>query len=309
MGSPWLGDGVECGPGEGFSGAWEFMKGWRMKSILVPLDGSPASFAALEQAVVWAGRMKAELRGIFIEDEQRLMYHPTAASFEGGIPHEVPMPEGSRHEEEEKLKAEGQEIQTVFDKTTKGKVDKAHLTIVRGDVNLLLGMAARSVDLVIIGKRGRDEPPDSEKTGPTTEAILHEALRPILVVPENPRVDGPVLFSYDGSVGVQRVCVPGTALAVLKGDGAVILTVDSDAAKARANQETLRNYMEPYGISPKVEQAKGKPTKAIVDTSEKVGAGMIVMGAFGHGQFRQLLFGSTTLDVLEHAHCPVLLMI
>ena len=129
------------------------------------------------------------------------------------------------------------------------------------------------------------------------------------VVPEKARVDGPVMFAYDGSVGVQRVVVPGTALAVAQGKGAVILTVDSDKEKARVNQETLYNYLEPYGMDIKVELSSGKATKAIIDASEKFKAGMIVMGAFGHGQFRQLIFGSTTLDVLEKAHCPMLLMI
>ena len=280
-----------------------------MKSILVPLDGSAASFSALEQAVFWAERMNAELRGIFVEDEQRFMYYPTAASFEGGLPHGVPLPEGALKEEEEKIKAEGAEIKTQFDKVASGKVADARFTTVRGNVNEVLGQEARMVDLVVIGKRGRDEPADSEKTGPTTEAILHEALRPILVVPENPRATGPVMYAYDGSTGVQRVVVPATQMAVAKGEGAVSFCADSDEEKARTQQEQLRQYLRPHGLDAKIVTGKGKASKAIVEAAESSGAGMIVMGAFGHGQFRQLFFGSTTLEVLEHSQCPVLLMI
>jgi nucleotide-binding universal stress UspA family protein len=35
---------------------------------------------------------------------------------------------------------------------------------------------------------------------------------------------------------------------------------------------------------------------------------MIVMGAFGHNPLHELFFGSTTLETLAEAQCPVLLM-
>ncbi|MCZ6472167.1 MAG: universal stress protein [SAR324 cluster bacterium] len=56
-----------------------------MRSILVALDGSPPSMAALQEAVDWAVKLKSELRGVFVEDERRFVHYPSAASFEGGM--------------------------------------------------------------------------------------------------------------------------------------------------------------------------------------------------------------------------------
>jgi len=37
-------------------------------------------------------------------------------------------------------------------------------------------------------------------------------------------------------------------------------------------------------------------------------AGLIVMGAFGTNRLKELIFGSTTMNVLEKAECPILLV-
>ena len=42
-------------------------------------------------------------------------------------------------------------------------------------------------------------------------------------------------------------------------------------------------------------------------TRTAVGAGLIVMGAYTHGHYRQFLFGGMTRHVMEHAAVPVLL--
>ena len=51
---------------------------------------------------------------------------------------------------------------------------------------------------------------------------------------------------------------------------------------------------------------KGKAAEVIVNSAKKTGAGLIVMGAFNRNPVYELFFGSTTLNVLDHAPCPVL---
>ncbi len=279
-----------------------------MKRILVALDGSPPANAALDEAVAWATRMGAELTGIFVEDEWRFVYYPTAASFEGGMSTPVPLPQDDLDAENRKVKAEGDAIRAAFEAATRDKVPGATLVTVRGNVNDVLISEARAADLVVMGKRGRNDPPESKKAGPTTEAIIHDALRPVLVVPEAGHTAGAVLFAYDGSVGVQRVVVPGTLLAKAKGEGITVLTVTDDAEAANAMHARLKKYFHAHEVEAVYQVAKGKPAPQIVEAARAFKAGMIVMGAFGHGPFRQLVFGSATLSVLENAPCPVLLM-
>lgn len=51
-----------------------------------------------------------------------------------------------------------------------------------------------------------------------------------------------------------------------------------------------------------------RPDEAIVQLSEELGAGLIVMGSRGRGGLRRALMGSVSDSVVRHAHCPVLVV-
>lgn len=280
-----------------------------MRSILVALDGSAPSLAALEQAVGWAQLLGAELRGLFVEDEWRFVYYPTAATFEGGLSTPVPLPPDKLEQENEAAKAEGEAIKQAFLKAVEGRPIDAHMSILRGNVNEILTGEARAADLVVMGKRGRNDPPDSRKPGPTTEALIHDALRPVLVVPENARASGGVLLAYDGSISANRVLVPGALLARAGGLAVNVLSVNEEPHRSKVLHGTAGKYLRPHGIEPGFQSVKGRPADEIIKAAEALQSGLIVMGAFGHGPIRQLVFGSSTLDVLEFTPCPVLLMV
>lgn len=50
----------------------------------------------------------------------------------------------------------------------------------------------------------------------------------------------------------------------------------------------------------------GAPSKVLIDASD--GASLLVVGARGHGGFMGLLMGSSSTQVVHHAHCPVLIV-
>jgi nucleotide-binding universal stress UspA family protein len=225
------------------------------------------------------------------------------------MPAPVPLPENRNEAENEKVRTEGEAIRRSFAEAVAGRVPVASMTTPRGNVNEILIAEARAADLVVMGKRGRNDPPDSEKPGPTTEVLIHDALRPVLVVPEKGRTQGGVLLAFDGSISAQRVLVPGTQMAKALGHGMTVLTVDSDERKARAMQGLVIKYCKSHGVIPVHQVTRGKPAAEIVDAACAYDSGLIVMGAFGHGAIRQLVFGSSTLTVLEKAPCPVLLMV
>jgi len=52
----------------------------------------------------------------------------------------------------------------------------------------------------------------------------------------------------------------------------------------------------------------GRPEAEIVTLAEEIGAGLIVMGSRGVGGIRRALMGSVSDSVLQHAHCPVLVV-
>ena len=52
----------------------------------------------------------------------------------------------------------------------------------------------------------------------------------------------------------------------------------------------------------------GKAATEIVDLSEELGAGLVVLGSRGLGGVRRALMGSVSDSVVRHAHCPVLVV-
>ena len=52
----------------------------------------------------------------------------------------------------------------------------------------------------------------------------------------------------------------------------------------------------------------GMPDQEIVALAEEIGAGMIVVGSRGLGELKRALLGSVSSSVVQHAHCPVLVV-
>jgi nucleotide-binding universal stress UspA family protein len=281
-----------------------------MKSILIALDGSAASLAGLKEAVRWAEILKAELRGVFVEDEQRFVYYPAGFSAEGGVPVAAPLPDEDLAAENEKVRKEGEAARKAFESAVQGKSLRTEFIQVRGNVNQILTREARAVDLIVMGRRGRDAAAGSSEAGPTTETLIHSALRPVLVVPKEMTGDGTFVFAYDGSKGSQRVIAAGTELVAATQGKAAVFSIGDDPQLKLDHEQVLKRYWGPYGIKGtfRVARKEGKAADMIVSFARQEKAGMIVMGAFGHNPLHELFFGSTTLETLAAAPCPVLLM-
>ena len=52
----------------------------------------------------------------------------------------------------------------------------------------------------------------------------------------------------------------------------------------------------------------GRADDKIVLLAEELGAGLVVMGSRGQGGIRRTLMGSVSSSVIEHAHCPVMVV-
>lgn len=51
---------------------------------------------------------------------------------------------------------------------------------------------------------------------------------------------------------------------------------------------------------------RGRPATVLVDEADAWASDLIVVGSRGHGPFETLLLGSVSAEIVDHAHCPVL---
>ena len=50
----------------------------------------------------------------------------------------------------------------------------------------------------------------------------------------------------------------------------------------------------------------GRASEQIIDLSEEIGAGIVVVGSRGQSVLRRAVLGSVSEDVVRYAHCPVI---
>ena len=78
--------------------------------------------------------------------------------------------------------------------------------------------------------------------------------------------------------------------------------------EATENLEALNEELRGCGIKTTPVLRVGYPFEEIVLTAKHLNVDLIVIGSHGRNRFERLLLGSTAERVVEHAHCPVLVV-
>jgi len=172
------------------------------------------------------------------------------------------------------------------------------------------GEIARLYDLAIVGQSERD------RVGPE-ELIVEGALfgsgRPILVVPADyqggMRLDR-VLICWNGGRNAARATANAIPF-LRRANGVEIVTVGTEvAAAAETSAADLSRHLGRHDIKAEVKRIEPgnlKVSAAILDYAGKSGAGMLVMGGYGHSRLREFILGGTTRGVLAAMTVPTLM--
>lgn len=281
-----------------------------IKSVLVAIDESKAGRSALELAVHLSKITDAKLKGLHVENILRLLeWQPVelmsaTIGFSSGIPGNKPTEE--QIEIEKKFLEENNKLKNLFqEEVYKHKVNGIFL-IKRGKVEEEITNVARTADITIIGRSHME---GSQDVGLTTEYLLRHTTRPVFVVPEKGKVASPVVIGYDGSLNAQRALSAGAQFAALLKAHIKVVSVADDINSTEAHLDEAKEFLDPYSLRVEyiVDFGYSKPWKAILEQVKNYQAGLIVIGAFGENKFLEMIFGSTTKEILKQATCPVLL--
>lgn len=168
-------------------------------------------------------------------------------------------------------------------------------------------------DLIVIGRsKGASDLPDESVSG----VALFATGRPVLFVPPEEAAGGPAwrgktaAVAWNASPEAMRAVV--NAVALLEAAETVhILTANERGAVAVPESETmLTDYLAAHGIGANVtalDPEGASPAEVVLKQARDFGCDFLVMGAFGHSVFREMLLGGFTADVLERADLPLVL--
>ena len=118
-----------------------------------------------------------------------------------------------------------------------------------------------------------------------------------------------VVIAWDGSRAAARAvrdAMPILALA----DSVCVATFEDDKPEATATLPALRRLLTNHGIDTRHVSGVAGSTAigdAIQDLALVEGAGLLVMGAYGHSRMQEFVLGGATTTVLGGARLPVLM--
>jgi nucleotide-binding universal stress UspA family protein len=168
----------------------------RWQRILVALDNSPHSTAALEAAAEVAARLQAELVGIFVEDTDllHLAALPFAREVTFSSPVWRPLDAGAMEQQLQQLAAKAR-------RALSAAADRRQLRwsfrVARGAVGAELLAAAVEMDLLALGIGGW-QPGTSLRLGSTAMEVLSRAPRGVLLFSRTRQMQGPLMILDEG---------------------------------------------------------------------------------------------------------------
>lgn len=255
--------------------------------ILVALDESPRSAAALTAAASLAAELGAELAGLFVEDVdlQRLIGLPFAREFSLLSGAGRPLSQG---EMERTWRREAEHMQRQLAETAGQLRLHWSFRVTRGRVSAEVSTQAPAFDLIVLGKR----------TGISVMTLNRTSMTGAY-----PSVGaGPVLVLFDDRSTFSRSLQTGVALARRHGAALVLLVhADSDEAYRATCAEALK-ALQARGTAGRCARLGALDGASLVRAARREGAGCLVLT-----NQERFLTQAGFERVLDEIECPIVL--
>jgi nucleotide-binding universal stress UspA family protein len=278
-----------------------------IEQIVVALDPSAHSMAALEAAVRMAGRLGADLQAIFIEDVniRRLTELPFVqeVGLYTGSCRRVEVQELSRQ-----LRGQAGRMRRRFWVMTRHIETRCTFREIRGRVASEVLSAAAEADVVIVGK-GAWSPFDTERLAPPVREVLGEAPASSLVLRAGVQVEPPMRVVYDGTPLADKALATAAELAQdHNGQGmasipVMVFGLADDPEKASQLEERVRERLGETELEVSFQTLTEASVSRLAYLVAHEERGTLLLPA-GTGTLED----EAVLDFLDETNAPVLLI-
>jgi nucleotide-binding universal stress UspA family protein len=272
-----------------------------IRRILVALDASPHSMAALEAAARLAALFGAELLGMYVEDIDLL--RASALPFA----RETALRSGKRRRLdmgriERELRSQATSARRALTDTADRARVRRSFRVSRGTVVSELVMAASETDLVILGKSGWS-PIEKRRLGSTARGLLSQAPRAALVLEYGSHLRPPLAVVCDGSPLGHKALSLATSLTEREDSHLILLALAEDLQDARRIQEQCSEWLRGKRVLARYHIFNQWIASRVASTLEQEGAGGLVVPAT-----EAVLGAGELLTLLRTTDTPVLLV-
>jgi nucleotide-binding universal stress UspA family protein len=283
-----------------------------LRSILIGLDTSEHVEQLVELGVHWSRRFGATLVGLAIVDEPGIRAIEPLGPI-GGTPGVNPVYYMGYENRMEEHRQRAERLLAEF-AVHCGQAGVPHEQITGiGSPHEQIAREAGARDLIVLPPRShfqftaQEEEPDDG----LLRRVLKDTPRPVVVVPESTSTtpDGPVVIAYDGSLQAERALSAFEATG-LGGTGPVhVVSIDADPAEATRRAGHARQFLALHGVQAQAHAmtSDAPPAVVILEEARRLGAGLLVMGAYGQAVLREFFLGSATRSLLTECTIPMFL--
>jgi nucleotide-binding universal stress UspA family protein len=271
-----------------------------VRRILVAVDASPHSMAALQAAADLAARFQAELLGLFIEDVNLLRLAELPFAQEVGVFSATRRRMDTRRVERQ-LRAQASRVRQMFAALAERAEVRGSFRVTRGAITSELLAAASDADMIIVGRAGWSLA-RSTGLGSTARAIAVQAPSSTLVLQHGACLGPPVLIVYDGSALAQKALAAAADLVERDGSLTVLVLADDlDVAQHLTGQAA--EWLEERGVEAVFRSLTESSARRLAFAVQREGCGTLVLPAR-----ISVLEDEALLALLDQVNVPVLLV-
>lgn len=217
-----------------------------LQRILVALDASPHSEAALDAAIRLARVFETQIEGLFVENETLLRAAQLPFSKEVRS-YTAPPKQLSDRRMERQLQYQAEYAEHTLQRMAEQADVPYDFRTARGDVTRELLRAAPKVDLLVLGKTSTTS--SRRRLGSTSQTLLSEAPSPVLVLRKAIPARQPILLYFDGSDAAHAAMNFAVRLARRTETNPLqILTPPEDTDDATGFRNEIRSTYGPAGV-------------------------------------------------------------
>lgn len=272
-----------------------------IQRILVALDASPHSLAALEAAAELAASLNAELLGLFVEDVNLLRLTELPFSQEIGL-FSTRRRRLRAAQLERQFRAQADRMRRRLARIAGRQQIPWSFRVVRGVIASELLQAALEADLLILGRRGGSLTV-RRRLGSTARTILTRAPRLTLILQHGTQLGLPVVVVYDGSVAAQKALAVAAYLIREQNGYLRVLTLAEESDEAHHLSQQVDTWLQAQDLTAHYRWLDSARLSRLAHLVQLEQGGVLVLPAKIPN-----LQGETLLDLLDEIECPILLV-